>query len=163
MTDMILRAPVPADLPRLNDLNLRSKAVWGYDAAFMEACREELALTEDELATTRLAVIERGGTPLALVQTEVDGDVADLLKLFVDPSAMGLGLGARLFAWAVEDVRGAGASRMTIEADPDAAPFYEHMGAKVVGSAPSGSVPGRVLPLLELNLHASAVPDRKAV
>jgi hypothetical protein len=37
---------------------------------------------------------------------------------------------------------------MVIEADPDAAPFYRKMGAKHCGFAPSGSIPGRVLPKL---------------
>ena len=41
---------------------------------------------------------------------------------------------------------------MTIEADPDAAPFYRRIGARDVGTAPSGSIPGRELPLLELVL-----------
>ena len=35
-----------------------------------------------------------------------------------------------------------------IEADPDAAPFYRRMGAQDVGLAPSGSIPGRMLPKL---------------
>jgi hypothetical protein len=41
-----------------------------------------------------------------------------------------------------------GAHRMAIEADPDAAPFYRRMGAKDSGFAPSGSIPGRMLPKL---------------
>jgi hypothetical protein len=45
-----------------------------------------------------------------------------------------------------------GAARMTIEADPDAAPFYRHLGARDIGLAPSGSIAGRVLPKLALDL-----------
>ena len=33
-------------------------------------------------------------------------------------------------------------------ADPDAAPFYVHMGAEPAGEAESGSIPGRLLPRL---------------
>ena len=33
-----------------------------------------------------------------------------------------------------------------------AVPFYEHFGARQIGEEPSGSIPGRVLPLLELSL-----------
>jgi hypothetical protein len=38
------------------------------------------------------------------------------------------------------------------DADPDAAPFYRKMGAYDVGQAPSGSVPGRMLPKFAMNL-----------
>ncbi|MDX1402576.1 MAG: GNAT family N-acetyltransferase, partial [Kiloniellales bacterium] len=76
----------------------------------------------------------------------------DLLKLFVEPDKTGQGYGAALFEWATCEGRRLGASRMTIEADPDAEPFYRKQGARVVGTAPSGSIPGRRLPLLELQL-----------
>ena len=38
-----------SDAPALTLLALRSKAVWGYDAAFIAACRDELTLTADDL------------------------------------------------------------------------------------------------------------------
>jgi hypothetical protein len=49
---------------------------------------------------------------------------------------------------------------MVIESDPGAAPFYERMGARYAGFAPSQSFPERVLPrmLLELDKLASARP-----
>ena len=42
------------ELPGLSELCLRSKAVWGYDDAFMTACRTELTLRPDELQSTLL-------------------------------------------------------------------------------------------------------------
>ncbi len=147
-----LRPATARDLIALSDLCLRSKAVWGYDETFLAACRDELTLTEPELESTSIALVERNGRAIAVGQIEVTDGVSDLLKLFVDPSEMGQGLGARLFAWAVAEGRRLGAERMTIEADPDAESFYRRMGAHVIGQAPSGSIPGRVLPLLELSL-----------
>jgi hypothetical protein len=41
-----------------------------------------------------------------------------------------------------------GADRLLIEADLEAAPFYRRMGAHDYGLAPSGSIPGRMLPKL---------------
>jgi hypothetical protein len=38
---LTIRAPRADELSRLSDLCFRSKAVWGYDAAFTEACRDE--------------------------------------------------------------------------------------------------------------------------
>src|SRR5262245_34275426 len=56
-----LRPPSPHELAALTDLCLRSKAVWGYDEAFMRACRAELTLTQRDLETSRLQVAERDG------------------------------------------------------------------------------------------------------
>ena len=40
---LTIRAPTIDELPDLSDLCFRSKAVWGYDEEFMEACRGELS------------------------------------------------------------------------------------------------------------------------
>ena len=44
------------------------------------------------------------------------------------------------------------ARRLTILADPFAAAFYAHTGARRVGEAPSDAIPGRLLPLYEIAL-----------
>ncbi len=148
-----IRAARVDDLPALHDLAMRSKAYWGYDAAFMEACRDELRLNEEDLATSEVAVIDGAhGAPIGMAQVIMDDGQAELHKLFICPDTMGQGLGRRLIAWAVEHARHQGARQMEIESDPDAAPFYERMGAKPAGSAPSGSIPGRVLPRFLLPL-----------
>ena len=72
-----------------------------------------------------------------------DGDTADLDALFVDPPAIGSGAGRALFEAAVVLARRQGARRMTILADPNAAAFYERMGARYLRHAPSDAIPGR--------------------
>ncbi len=150
-----IRQPKADELSLLSDLCMRSKAVWGYDQAFMEACREELTLTAQELTSTHVAVADSDGTPAGIVQVGVDGDDAELLKLFVDPAAMRGGIGRCLFDWARDTARHLGAEQLIIEADPDAAPFYRRMGASDIGVVPSGSIPGRVLPKLSLDLRTA--------
>jgi GNAT superfamily N-acetyltransferase len=149
---LTIRAPTVDELSRLSDLCFRSKAVWGYDERFMEACRAELSFGPSELESTTIAVAEISGEPVGVAQIKmVDGE-ADLLKLFVEPQALRSGTGKALFVWATEVAKKLGATRMTIDADPEAAPFYRRMGACDVGQVPSGSVPGRMLPRLALNL-----------
>lgn len=131
---------------------MRSKAVWGYDAAFLDACRQELALTAGQLDSTILRVAERNGRPIGLGQVAIEGEVAELVRLFVEPDEIGRGCGRILFQWAVRAAREAGARRMTIDSDPGAVPFYERMGARHTGTVPSGSIPGRLLPRLEVAL-----------
>jgi GNAT superfamily N-acetyltransferase len=140
------------ELSSLSGLCLRSKAHWGYDAAFIAACRAELTLHSDELETTRLQVAERDGSVVGLAQVKVTGAEADLLKLFVEPALIGAGVGRLLFEWTTAKARQLGAIRMTIEADPDAAPFYERMGAHHAGFVPSGSISGRMLPRMLMEL-----------
>ena len=131
-------------------------AVWGYDDAFMLACRTELTLGPDELKSTHVQVAERGTIVVGLAQVKVTGADADLLKLFVEPALLRSGVGALLFEWAMAKARSLGAVRMVIEADPGAAPFYERMGARHAGFAASQSIPGRVLPRLLVELGEPA-------
>lgn len=141
------------ELSSLSELCLRSKAHWGYDAAFLAACRTELTIHPRELQTTILRVAERDNAVVGLAQVKVAGADADLLRLFVEPALLGAGIGRLLFEWAAARAHELGATRMTIEADPGAVPFYERMGAYKAGCVPSQSIPGRMLPrlLMELN------------
>jgi GNAT superfamily N-acetyltransferase len=149
-----IRTPTLDELPDLSDLCLRSKAVWGYDAAFMEACRAELSLHPQDLQLTKIGVAEQNGQPVGVAQVRIVDDEADLLKLFVEPGALRRGIGRALLAWAANVSTKMGASRLVIDVDPDAAPFYRIMGASDVGEAPSGSIPGRTLPRLMIDLAA---------
>lgn len=147
-----LRAPHRNELEHLSALCLRSKAVWGYDAAFLEACRAELTLAPADLEQTALQVAEDAAGIVGLVQISVERDNAILEKLFVDPARLRTGTGRLLFRWAAGTARNAGATRMSIDADPGAAAFYIRMGAQQAGMAPSGSIPGRLLQRLILEL-----------
>ena len=151
-SEFLLREARIDELPRLSDLSLRSKAVWGYDAAFLAACRDELSITPEQLLRTHVRVAECAGETIGLVQVAIDGQVADLVKLFVEPGRLGQGCGRILLDWAVATARRASATRMTIDSDPGAVPFYTRMGARPAGLVPSGSIPGRFLPRLEIAL-----------
>lgn len=149
---LILRAAHAGELAALTDLCLRSKAVWGYDRAFMDACRDELTLTQDDLRATKLQVAERDGSVIGVVQVSAESATAHLEKLFVEPAQLRAGAGRVLFEWAKTAAADFGATHLIIDADPGAAPFYRRMGARDDGVAPSSSIPGRVLPRLRLDL-----------
>ncbi|MEU2371392.1 MULTISPECIES: GNAT family N-acetyltransferase [Streptomyces] len=149
---MLIRDARPDEAAELTGLALRSKAHWGYDEAFMESCREELTVRPSEVGERRTAVAERDGRVVGF--TTVDGRPPEgaLGMMFVDPSALGQGIGRALFTHALITARDAGFTRLTIDADPNAEPFYRAMGAVRIGETPSGSVPGRMLPLLSVTL-----------
>jgi GNAT superfamily N-acetyltransferase len=143
--------PEEADI--LGDLAIRSKAFWGYDQAFLAACREELTVESDAIdspenhyAVARIGKIIAGFYALAQLrdkQWELDA-------LFVDPPFIGRGIGSRLLAHAVETAVAEGGRSIRVQSDPWAETFYRRAGAIPVGFEPSGSIPGRILPVLEL-------------
>ncbi len=85
-----------------------------------------------------------------------DGDAADLDALFIDPPAIGGGAG-RAVRGGRHPGRRQGSRRMTILADPNAAAFYERMGARYLRNAPSDAIPGRTLPFYEYDLQSGTV------
>ncbi|QOZ56391.1 GNAT family N-acetyltransferase [Bradyrhizobium sp. CCBAU 53338] len=121
----------------------------------MEACRRELTFEPSELRSSSIAVAEGNGEIVGVAQIKIVGSEADLLKLFIEPTALRSGVGRALFLWAMNKARSKGAERLLIEADPDAAPFYRRMGAEDCGLAPSGSIPGRMLPKFVKELRST--------
>ncbi|MGK4578919.1 GNAT family N-acetyltransferase [Kitasatospora sp. HPMI-4] len=158
---VLIRAARTDEAGFLGELALRSKAYWGYDEAFLAACRDELTVPASRLEST--AVAERDGRILGFVTLEGSPPAGDLGMLFVEPHAIGQGVGRRLFEHAAATARGLGFTRLTVEADPHAEPFYLAMGATRIGTAPSGSVPGRSLPLLAVDLMEHPAGDRDAL
>lgn len=118
----------------------------------MDACRTELTLAPADLLTSEIQVFERDGNIVGVAQISMRDGLAQLEKLFVEPDAMRTGAGRALLNWARDTARKAGASALMIEADPGAAAFYRRMGAHDDGLALSGSIAGRYLPRLKLNL-----------
>lgn len=150
---MIIREAHLYELPKLSDLCLRSKAYWKYDPEFIEACRAELTLTEEDIANDYVMVADDEGRQAGVLHLILDGTTAELEKLFIDPDWIGKGVGRTLFQWAVETARKKGATIMNVVADPGAAPFYEKMGFEQFSTYPSGSVAGRELPHMRLKLQ----------
>jgi GNAT superfamily N-acetyltransferase len=144
---LTLRDAQEADCDALSQLAFVSKASWGYDDAFMEACRADLTILPKNLRNARLRIADENN------MVGFHGVVGDELEwLFVAPDAQRRGVGATLLADACTIAATAGVRELFIEADPFAAAFYEHAGARLVGERPSSAIPGRVLPLYSLDV-----------
>jgi len=153
-----IRSAKPGESQNLTALCVRSKAHWGYDAAFMKLSAAALVVKEDDIAAGRVLVAaDDAGRVIGMASVLPEGDTADLDALFVDPPAIGSGAGRALFEAAVVMARHQGARRMTILADPNAAVFYERMGARYLRNAPSDAIPGRTLPFYEYDLQSGTV------
>jgi GNAT superfamily N-acetyltransferase len=157
VTEFAIRAARPDEAAQLSTLAQRSKAHWGYDADFLESCREELTLAPAQVTEKRTQVAvshapDTDGKLLGFGTIEGEPPAGELGMLFVEPDAIGSGVGGALFTHLAEFALKLGFHRLTIASDPNAEPFYLARGAVRIGGVPSASVPGRVLPLLALAL-----------
>ena len=66
----MIRMAKAGEAALLSDLAFRSKAYWGYSDAFMEACREELSVSPDDLARRPTWVLEVDGRPIGFYSLE---------------------------------------------------------------------------------------------
>ena len=147
-----IRPAEVADAAALSELALTAKAVWGYDAAFMAACRAELTVRPETITRDPTYLIEADGRVLGFYQLRIDGAEAAVFMIFVAPGTLRAGLGRRLWTHLEDTARAAGATRLEVDSDPHAEGFYMAMGMRRTGAAPSGSIPGRMLPHLAKEL-----------
>jgi GNAT superfamily N-acetyltransferase len=149
-SDPTIRAARLPEDPELHALSLRSKAHWGYDAAFMAKAVPLLALKREWYDAGRILVADLHGRPAgvgAILAPDHHG-VSELAHLFVDPPCMGRGIGGTLLAHLLARARSDGARRATVLSDPFARHFSERLGARFVRDDPSEGVDGRALPVL---------------
>lgn len=86
------------------------------------------------------------------------GERIELGAMFVEPRRIGTGVGRQLMQRAMAHAAQLGARRLIIQSDPNALAFYQAAGASRCGERESESVPGRMLPLLQLDLPANTTP-----
>jgi GNAT superfamily N-acetyltransferase len=150
-----LRNARPNEAGALTELELRSKRSWGYDDVFIEAIRSELILTPVMIARSEVIVAEEGSRAVGFARVTIEGEVATLHDLFVEPDCLRRGIGRLLCMAALQYARDRAATRMLLESDPYAEGFYLQLGAKRVGEHRSSLVPGRTLPVMQFDV----VPD----
>jgi ribosomal protein S18 acetylase RimI-like enzyme len=137
----------------LTGLALRAKSHWGYSEAQIAAWHSELEVSPGAIASQWTMCAESGGELAGVVQLGVMNDVADILHLWVDPEAMGQGIGTTLLDAAIAHCKQLGLSHLTIDADPNAEAFYAARGAARVGEvpAPIDGAPDRVRPQMVID------------
>jgi GNAT superfamily N-acetyltransferase len=156
---VILRTATDADSAALSRLAMISKAYWGYDADFMQACIPALTITPEFLAHHHVVLAEYQwvGTPktLGFYALSKDRPEAAIEHCFVDPAWIGKGIGTLLWrdmkCYALSEA----ITGLTVTADPNAAGFYRRMGMTDAGTEPSDIFgPQRQLPVLKETLTA---------
>ena len=136
----------------LTELAMRAKASWGYDDAFMAACRDELTLTPERMAAWQVWVAEVEGEIAGMVALNL-ADGAEVEDFFVEPAFQGRGVGGALMAQLLDAARAAGPGTLEVDADPNAEAIYARLGFATFSRSPSGSIPGRWLPRMRMDLR----------
>lgn len=149
-----IRRPRPDEAKALTELILRSKRSNGYDEAFMSACVPELTVTTRRLAENEFWLAEANGRlcGCACLAAGAAEGIGQVLAFFVAPGLQRRGIGRALWGRLVERARARNIGRLELDADPFAVPFYQAMGMRTVGAVPSGSIAGRTLPRMAIQL-----------
>ena len=147
-----VRAARADEADALTELAMRAKASWGYDAAFMAACREELTFTPGKMAGLQVWIAEVGGEAAGMIALSLKAG-GEVDAFFVEPAFQGRGVGAALMAELLAAARAAGAEVLEVDADPNSEAIYAKLGFETFSRSPSGSIPGRWLPRMRLRLR----------
>jgi ribosomal protein S18 acetylase RimI-like enzyme len=143
----------PEQAETLTQIALAAKAYWGYPERWMELWKPQLTFSSDYFEENESWVAEMDQAPVGFCTLlEKDRNVW-IENLWVTPEVIGKGVGKRLFLHALELSRQRGFGYLRLEADPNAAGFYEKMGMRKIGERKS-EIEGepRLLPLMELRL-----------
>lgn len=133
MSEDRIRAAIPADAAALTDLAFTSKAHWGYPQPWLEAWRADLTFEPSYIEQFPVYLAEDGHGPTsAYALKRLSDDLISLDHFWVHPRAMGRGLGRTMFGDAAARATEMKATHLEIDADPNAASFYEHLGCRWV-------------------------------
>ena len=151
-----LRPATPDDATALTSILHRAKASWGYPADKMAEFRENWRISGKTISSLHMIVAEENGEPIGFSGVAPEDSNTLLLDyLFVVPEAQGKGVGNLLLTRAEDHAHAKGLSRLYLESDAFAAPFYERRGFRTIATRPSEMSPGKDIPLMEKTLLAS--------
>ena len=146
----------PSDAETLSAIARAAKAHWGYPPHWMERWREQLTIMPEFIVANETFAATIDGQIVGFHALLETAENLRLEHLWVLPERIGQGIGRNLFTHAVERATLRGARCLAIEADPNAEPFYLHLGAVRIGATTS-EIDGhrRELPLLAFDLPSS--------
>lgn len=150
----VIRKAKSSESTLLSQLAFDSKAYWGYSQEFMNACKDELIITQEKLCTKAFSVMvyELEGDFLGFYSLErLNATQLELEALFIQPQCIGKGIGKKLIKHAIDAAKREGVASIKIQGDPNAEKFYLASGAKKVGKLESLSIKGRYLPLFSID------------
>ena len=149
----MIRAASTEEAATLTQIALDAKRYWGYPEHWIKHWESDLTISPDFIANNHVYVVDDEGQVRGFYALCFSGDKAELEHIWVEPSHIGTGIGKELFLDAMERAAKLNVNELELSADPNAAGFYERMGAKQIGETDS-AIDGqtRKLPRMKIDI-----------
>jgi N-acetylglutamate synthase-like GNAT family acetyltransferase len=149
-----IRRAHPEESETLSQIAHAAKRHWGYPESWIEDWKADLTITAEFIANHEVFVAIVNDAIAGCCALVVTGPVAEIEHMWIRPEQMGNGVGRALFEYARDRARELQLPVLELSADPNAAGFYERMGAKRIGDVSAGmsGEEARVLPRMRINL-----------
>ena len=145
----------------LSNLALRSKAIWGYDKEFIEACKPHIRVDEEYISNWPVVVAEFENKVVGFYSLKIISNEKRLDNLWIEPEFIRRGLGQLLFKDAVKRSQNLSWDYFRLAGEPDAIPFYEKMGARMIGEVKSRLRDDLFLPHMEFKMVSGNLSERE--
>jgi N-acetylglutamate synthase-like GNAT family acetyltransferase len=147
-----IRRASPEDANTLTQIALDAKRHWGYPEQWIKHWEADLIISPEFIRDNHVYVFERDGGVLGFYALCIYGNKAELEHMWVTPASIGTGIGKELFLDAMERAAALEVREIEISADPNAAGFYERMGASQIGET-DGTIDEQVRKLPRLRIE----------
>lgn len=146
-----IRRVLPTDADVLTRIAISAKRHWDYPERWLEIWKPQLTFTPDYFIENESWTAEADNVPVGFYTLQEKDGNAWVENLWVLPEHIGQGIGRQLFLHALSRSRAKGHLLIQLEADPNAAGFYEKMGMHKIGERTS-EIEGqpRILPVMEM-------------
>ena len=120
-----------SDAQTLTNIALTAKAHWQYPTSWLEFWKDDLTISAEFIKQNHVKIASAKGQSVGFYSLVFSSTkpFATLEHLWLVPDLIGSGLGRTLFEQAVSDCKQQHKSGLTLDADPNAKGFYQHMGA----------------------------------
>ena len=151
LKNMLIRRSIPEEAELLSQIAHDAKKYWGYPENWIERWSADLTIAPDFVRDNPVYVAERDQQICGFYALAINGERAELEHMWVAPPYIGTGVGKELFLDAMDRSTAMNVRRIDITADPNAAGFYERMGATRTGDIVS-EIDGqpRILPRMTI-------------
>ena len=123
----------PSDIEILRDISIRSKAWWGYEDHLMEQFAASSILPSELSEGCKVVKVCLDGKIIGWYRYFPQEEFVELTDFWLSPEYIGKGFGGKMFKDLKDEVAQDGFNSIAFDADPNAAPFYEHMGCRMIG------------------------------
>ena len=151
----MIRRAASEEADKLTQIAMDAKRHWGYPEHWIKHWESDLTVSSDFIRDNEVYVAEKDGEIRGFYALSLSGNKAELEHLWVMPELIGTGIGKEVFLDAMDRAATLEVREIEISADPNAAGFYERMGASQIGETES-SIDGQVRKLPRLKIEPSS-------